>query len=126
MYKRERKMKRMDNRNDRMAKEDTLADKETMLKKRVSLRCFIGTFDSTAVDNHHVVDLGFCLSPLQAFVRCDTAGAHVEVKEAHAPDVVVVATVATQATAAAIAHPKGGLFVCVLLEHAIVVDMVAV
>lgn len=52
------------NDKDRMATKDILAGEETMLKKKVSLRCFTGTFDSTAVDDHHVVDLGFCLSPL--------------------------------------------------------------
>lgn len=107
-----------------MATEDILAGEETMLKKKVSLRCFTGTFDSTAVDDHQVVDLGFCLSPLQAFVGRDTAGAHVEFEEADAPDVVVVATVATQAATAAVAHPKRRLFVCIGLEHTIVVDMV--
>lgn len=95
-------------------------------KKMVSVGRFTRALNGTTVDNHHLVELGSRLAPFQAFVGRDTAGAHVEVEESYASDVIVISAVATQTHAAAVTHPKGRFLVCILLQHAIVVDMVAV
>ena len=94
-------------------------------KTRASLRCFVRAFNGTTVDNHHLIDPGLGLAPFEAFIGRYTTGTHVEVEEADTADVVVVATVASQTGTTTIAHPERGLVALVLIEHTVIIDMVA-
>lgn len=92
----------------------------------VPLVPFARAFDSTTVHDRHLIELGFGFTPFEAFVGCYPARAHVKVVESHTSDVIVITAVATEASTTAVTHPEGGFVVCVLFEHAIVVDMVAI
>lgn len=83
------------------------------------------TPDGAGVDDHHFIDFGFDFTPFEAFVGRHSAGANVEVEKAHAAHVVVIAAVTAQTDSATVAHPEGGFLGLIVVEHAVVVDVVA-
>jgi hypothetical protein len=74
-------------------------------KSHFSLGLLAWAFDSTTVDNGHLVELGLCLSPFETFIGSYLTRTHVEIEEADAANVVVISTVPTQTDSTTVAHP---------------------